>query len=656
MAGDAVSTFVYGGLPAALPPGYAAAPILPTETGVVRLCVVLRGGNAAKLVHLRDTVDARVWLGCLADAGGRVHEWLELWVQDLSGIAQAPAIYREGLSNAALDARWVARFAEAEKLDQAPHALGASCVLRTGLEREHPAPILIDPRALRAIEPKDRRTGATWTLCTDDGLLTRRGAAPYGTTLARHLYQPELGDEATPLPVEDATPAAMGIPEPALALNLGGGLMRVERYCPLSYEQYVDALTGLDAGEGEGDPLLESIAATASGEQFVPGAGWLMLSASAAGQSPAARLVEALHLKLMALGGAVSAVRAAIASGQAPMLNVSASSFRVTLSGGGAAAPLWWSARVALVEPGEGLELTIPGTDVRYYVGGRGGAVSIYAPSGMAQGGGGRGRLRLRNVVSDDASGIILEATLSTQDRVMPGPSDLLWLRFSVGGERLDQYATIDSRGTMSPGEVRVRTIPRRMPADVAARLKGALGVPIQDVTFEILPMLSSPCDLYAVGVLATRTLLTGKGVSLPVAMDELLSLAGRVAQEASSGEELVSRLERAFAAEPRWAESLGPHMLAATGLRAAEASAVIPPRLWMGVIAMAIRCFTGLGPDARCRDFGDAPPGGLHRVFDGLMDDLYALLAGCRTLIVADHRLNSEIRAIVRECMVAAR
>lgn len=657
MAGESIPTFVFGGLPVAMPPGYGAAPIRATETGAIRLCAVVKGG---RLVHLRDTIDAKVWLGCLVDAGGRVHEWLELWVQDLTGLAMAPTIYREGLSNAALDARWIARCDEQEALDEQGQALGAAGVVRTGLERTHPAPMFLDARGLRPIEPRDGKTNAAWALCTDDGLLARAGAPAYGSTLARHLYQPEVPDEQALLPVEDATPQALGLPADAVALNPGGGLMRVVRYCPLSYEEYVDAVGGtLEGGRdgaNEGDLLLRSIAASVTGDAFVPGAGWLMLSASAAGTSPAARLVEALHLKLMVYGGAVSAVRAAIASSQMPMLNVTASSFRVALGGGGAAAPLWWSAKVGLVEPGEGIELPIPGTDAKYYMGGRSGAVTVYAPAGQTQAGSGRGWLRLRNVLSDDAGGMILEGTLSTQERVIPGKNDLLWLRFSVGGTRLDQYATVDAKGSMAPGEVRVRTIPQRQSAEVAARLKGVLGVPIQDVTFEILPMLSSPCDLYALGVLGVRTFLTGKGVPLPVALDELLSLAGRVAQEPGEGEDLAGRLERVFGAEKRWGESLGAHMAASVGLSPAEASDVIPARLWTQVIAMLIRCFTGLGPDARCRDFGDAPVGGLHRVFDGLMDDLYALLAGCRTLIVADHRLNAEIRAIVRECMVASR
>src|SRR5262249_40310938 len=145
------------------------------------------------------------------------------------------------------------------------------------------------------------------------------------------------------------------------------------------------------------------------------------------------------------------------------------------------------------------------------------------------QAGSGKGWLRLRNVVAEDAGGVVLEGTLSTQDRVIPGKNDLVWLRIALGPTRLDLYAGVDTKGSMAPGEGRIRTIPQKFTDDVAGRLKTALGVPIPDVTFEILPLLSTPCDLYALGVLAVRTLLVGKGAPLPVALDELLSLAGVV-------------------------------------------------------------------------------------------------------------------------------
>jgi hypothetical protein len=65
---------------------------------------------------------------------------------------------------------------------------------------------------------------------------------------------------------------------------------------------------------------------------------------------------------------------------------------------------------------------------------------------------------------------------------------------------------------------------------------------------------------------------------------------------------------------------------------------------------------FTGLSPDSRCRDLGDAPAGGSQKVFDGVLEDLYALLTACRSLIVSDYALNTDVRSVVEECMAAAK
>jgi hypothetical protein len=99
----------------------------------------------------------------------------------------------------------------------------------------------------------------------------------------------------------------------------------------------------------------------------------------------------------------------------------------------------------------------------------------------------------------------------------------------------------------------------------------------------------------------------------------------------------------------------LGPqHLVSSAGgaVTRDEGFAMVPPRLWMQCLALTIRCLTGIGPDARCRDYGDAPPGAAHRVFDVLLDDLYAVMRACRTLIVSDYSTTSEIRSVVADCL----
>src|SRR4051812_45278280 len=103
-------------LPAALSPGYHAVDLAPRPADArhpapaLRVCAVVRqqadNPQAGHLVVLRDTVEARVFLGCLADAGGRAHRWVEIWVQAPEALAGTPRAYRQVLNNAALDERW----------------------------------------------------------------------------------------------------------------------------------------------------------------------------------------------------------------------------------------------------------------------------------------------------------------------------------------------------------------------------------------------------------------------------------------------------------------------------------------------------------------------------------------------------------------------
>src|SRR5262245_8733539 len=91
------------------PAGYYPIPIHLTENSPLRVCVVAREAPdpmSGPFVVLRDLADAVVYLGCVTDAAGRVHEWIELWVQTLDGLEGSLPGQREAFSNHGLDARW----------------------------------------------------------------------------------------------------------------------------------------------------------------------------------------------------------------------------------------------------------------------------------------------------------------------------------------------------------------------------------------------------------------------------------------------------------------------------------------------------------------------------------------------------------------------
>lgn len=659
---------LYVELPTQLPSGYAAIALTPDEeSAAVRVCVVVRTAP----VVIRETLDAKVYLGCLADRSGRVHRWLEIWAQDTSGLEGSPAAYREHLTNRVLDERWIARVEAFDKAGPAimgsngrggssglgAGGLGHTGLVRTGFEETHPAPMFVDLASRRPVPPIDLRSGKAWALCEDEAVLAKNGVGGYATGLSRSLYQPAMGPEAIPFPVEMAQsdPTSIGLPKGTLPINAGGGLMMVLGYCPLSYEQYIDVLGGVSHEASATEDGLTRLLAVAAGQGGAGGGGgaaaggWLGLSSVDA----SGRLVEALHLKLAALSQAVAAVRAYTSATQAPMLNVTAASFRVRMGEGSGAMPLWWTARTALVEPGDGVELPLAGTSERYFMSGRVGKVSAYSPTAQARTIAGRGWLRLRNVVTE-AGGVILDGTLSTQDRVESGRNDLLWMRFGVGGARIDAYAVVDAQSAFARGELRVRTVAQDLGSDAQERLKAALGAPIQDVTFEMVPLLSTPCDLYALGVLGVRTLLVGPGRTLPVALDELLSLGRELSQ--ADADEILVRMEQVFRDDPRWAESLGPQRLVHDVKDSGAAFEAIPADLWRRTLVCVMRMFTGLFPFSRCKDLGDAPAGGAHRIFDPVLDELHTLMVACRTLIVSDFALNRDVRRVVDACLSQTR
>src|SRR4051794_11046040 len=174
-----------------VPDGYVAVPISTGQKAApVRVSVLAKSEPdpvAGHLVLIRQTADAKVFLGALVDVGGDVHSWLEIWVQSLDAVAEAMFGWREALSNALLDHRW-------ERQAELLGTLDVAQEIRTGWEARHPVPIWIDVGKAEPIAPTDP-TGETWKLCQDDGLLSASGLPEYSSTLHRYLYLAKKGAE-----------------------------------------------------------------------------------------------------------------------------------------------------------------------------------------------------------------------------------------------------------------------------------------------------------------------------------------------------------------------------------------------------------------------------------------------------------------------------
>jgi hypothetical protein len=208
----------------------------------------------------------------------------------------------------------------------------------------------------------------------------------------------------------------------------------------------------------------------------------------------------------------------------------------------------------------------------------------------------------------------------------------------------------------LAQGEVRFRTVPQQLSDAEVAALKAAEGVSFARSPFEVVPLLSSPCDLYSLGVLAVRMLLVDDKTTLAVALDEVLSLARQVAAEHKPDAPLGRRVRAILDRDRRYVDSLGPHRIGRWGLTPEEAFQLLPQDLWCDTLGTLVRLFPGMGPDSVCRDFGDAPSLALETVFNSPIEEIEKLMVRSRSLILIDWNFNREVNTAIKECLDATK
>ncbi len=655
------------GLGETLPEGFAAVSIeAEGATPLLSVCVVVKTGPAPKgvaddgpLLILRERLDARCYLGCVVDSMARVKRWVEIWVQDTDGLADVPPAYRDAMNNASLDARW-RRWCESVEASGLAEGL-----VHAGWEQQHPTPILIDLKEMRSIRPVEGGSNGYWLLCEDDGLLASRGLPSYGSTSHRYLHVPALGAETFFIPVTRNAPSgercltaeeAIGIGPGRIALNLSAGLMMVSDWIGVSLEDHIDALggektvaTAKSAGGSAKARTSESTAVMDSGV----GRGFLTVGRSG-------RLLETMYLKLRLLLDVVGSVRAAVEASGAPILNLTPASFAVSRPVGAPGMPSAWFAEAALRDAGVGVGIELAGSDSKLFMG-PGGPASVYSPGATGSNVAGVGALRIRQILAE-ADGVVLDARLVMQERAVLGPGDLLWLRVSVGGTRLDLYATPDLKKATAATEVPLRTIKQPLGDAVREKLKAAEGVNIPGVMFEALPMAGSPHDLYSLAVMGVRTLLCGDR-ALGLAASDFQDFARLLEDTASSEEEgkrttlekrIKTILDGSDAESTKWRDALGPHHLRLEEWEPKSALAVVTSDVWAKVLAALVRALPGLGPDSSSKNFSEAPPKAPQRVFDPLVAELLPLVIQTRSMVVSDSGSNSEIRTLIRRVVKA--
>jgi len=637
-----------------LPDGYIAVPISEDQKlSVLKICILVRpepdpaGGH---LVVLRNTVDAKIFLGCIVDASAQVLDWIELWIQNSGTLINTPAASRLNLSNATFDDSWNKQFRAFEQLN-------ASEIVITGMESSNPLPTLIDISAGCPVHPMDPESAAPWKLCKDEGLLQQNGLPGYSSSLHRYLYDPASGAETKFVPVtpgaptnESTKPLSEICAEDAhtIPFNIAAGLMLVKKHDPIDLETYIDILSGISwDGLKHGRSILdlgEQINALRKDETTLTNDGRLFLETC----GRHGRLIETLHLKLRLLADVISSVHTMVCNLQRPLLNIGPESWQVKLGEVGRGLPFLWTAKAVLSNPGEATPLAIEDTNLQYYLPSPVAGTSIYRPLISSVPTKGRASLRIRNVLSEANDTTVVEGTFTTQERIEIASNDIVWLRINLACGDVDLYAHLESDSAMASGEWRFRTVAQKLKH--TDDLKAAEGVPMPEVQFEIIPLLSSPCDLYSLAVLAIRIFLVDNTNSLPVVLDETLSLMRQIEPDFDENVSIEERISDLFSKDNRWLESLGPQHLTFDDITSDEIFGIIPSEIWWAILIIIMKMLPGLGPDSECRDYGDAQPGGLHKVFERTMDNIDNLILKTRSLIVSDRQSNQEIAAVIQK------
>jgi hypothetical protein len=632
--------------------GYRAVSLRPEDREApIAICLLVRidSSELTPFILLRETIDASIYLGCLVDRSGHPKAWIEIWVQNLDRVAFSFGAQLESLTNSLLDRRWTDRASMLSTLKRAT-------IIETGFEFDHPTPALIDGKEGIVVHPVEAETQRPFTLCMDETALGAAGLPSYASSLHRYLWngpgvqEPVFlavtGGAHLPSGVKQATETFKGLH----LFNPGGGLLLVRPLAPLTLTEFADTLGG-NSWQGfqcgrEAIRLGGAYSKLEDSESVIQRGAHLFSGRAGKG----GRLLEVFHLKLNLILQALEETRAAIQFLQLPFLVLGAESFRVQLFEIGTGLPLFWSAQVDLAESFCALPLSVRSSDARYFVPPALPGPSIYRPQARNLLERGSATVRIRKILPPTLEGTSVEATLATDERLNVAASDLIHLRLALAIGRVDLFGRVDESEALAKGETRFRTLPQMLSAPVLDALAQAEGAPISNAAFEILPLLTSPCDMYALAVLAVRVLLVDHENTLPIALDETLSLARELAIEYRPDLTLGERLQAIIERDRRWAASLGPQRLVRDDSIRESAARIVPAALWWETVGVIIRLFPGIGPDSFCRDLGDAPSLALDSIFEDAIAKISLLLLRSRSLVVADWTQNLEIHDAIYE------
>lgn len=596
-------------------------------------------GAASQTILISSSWFARSYLGALVDAGQRVHGWLEIAVQT-SGVGSL-VDDAEPATNPEYELYWK-RWVQA--------SITSLDTILTGQETQNAPALWLDVGEGTAVVPRHSESGEFYTLCRDDARLTAANLPAFSTSRQRFLevkHRPEapLVSLSSETPSGTLAVASVLPPGELIPFNPGGGSIFVRYLAPLEWEQHRKLLSGgVFSGLSAGSPAVNL------GGPYEQLRDWNALQQSGAylfstTRGRAGRFHETFHLKLLVWLSALRAVRDRVRSTQLPQLNLTPSAFRVDLAAQSGALPVLWTARAVLVEPPASMEVPTPG-ELRYFKRVGNSAFSIYLPAEANRQIRGRGEVRIRRV-APEPDGLKIEATLVASEWVNCTNRDLVWVKLPLAdGGVFDLVGKMDTGEALTGGEALFRTAPLLLSPAVQATLRKMEGGVFPGISFSTIPLLSTPVDLYSLGVLGIQLLLGGGTKPLPEAIDEVLSLARKVNEQPPAAAVIRSGAEE----NKRWLVLLGPHHHGHGVASPDEAAAFFPQELWWDALSTLGRFFPGASSKSFCRDLGDAPAQRLESVFDRAIYDLEALVQRSQSLLLCDWPSNREMVRVIQK------
>jgi len=605
-------------------------------------------------VPLPEVPDGDVFLGALLDGSGRPRLWLEIWVQrtnrhDWHKLADAAA-----LNNQFLDQKWRERCDVLDRLEP-------GAVIAGPWQGQHPLPCALVPQQLKLVPIAPDKSGPCWRLCEDDSVLKQAGLPTFSHSSFRYLHLPDKTGghrfiALHPVPLSTSTVVLpnheQGFRDDQPVFNLEGGLLFIRTLSPLSIGQFKRILEGYGySGVGNGEDKLHLSETYALFEDlacFTHNHG--LIFSGKTGRS--GRLLESFLLKLTLFEEMVDLVARVTEIEKRPFVNLSATDFRIQLDTTMRRLPALWSFRLRLGRTSESVPLKTVETGLTLFKPLVPVSASPYLPKRLATLRTGICSLRVREIEGKAGTPVTLHGTLTDLNVTSLEPSDVMEISLPLAGGRQTFLAQPLRDQNLAASELRIETIPRVVAEHEFHALSRLKGVWTESVGFQVTPIVSSPADLYALAVIGLEILIDSRKISLPVALDECISLAtqiGRTAGASKTIEPLSERRRRIVELEPRFIRSLGPQNLCKES-DAAKVVDAIPPALWWGYIDILIRMFPGLGSDSFARDLGDVNPLALESCYQELTVSLRSLSEQARSLLFGDLPANREALSVLSE------